>query len=139
MRSILVDAGPLISLFAIDDRSHTHYDQLVTEFSADGLRLITTWPCIVEASYLLGDLHRMELLRWIEAGGVIVYPFGPENLGSMVNYMETYTEPGKREMDLADASLYWLAIETGIHEIMTTDHRDFNRYQLPDGQQFVIL
>jgi hypothetical protein len=28
--------------------------------------------------------------------------------------MRQYTKAGKREMDLADASLHWLAIETGI-------------------------
>lgn len=53
--------------------------------------------------------------------------------------MKGYTEDGKREMDLADATLYWLATETGIREIMTTDLRDFSRYRLPDGQGFVIF
>ena len=139
MRSILVDAGPLIALFAVDDRTHSHYDALVATLSPAGLRLVTTWPCIVESSHLLDTRHRLELLRWAELGGVIVYPFGPEDLGPMIEAMGTYSEPRKREMDLADASLYWLATETGIREIMTTDHRDFTRYRLPDGKHFEIL
>ena len=53
--------------------------------------------------------------------------------------MERYTETGKREMDLADASLYWLAIETGVVEIMTVDVADFPRYRLPDGRAFILL
>jgi len=53
--------------------------------------------------------------------------------------MTRYTEPGKREMDLADASLYWLAVETGIREIMTVDVADFSRYRLPDGAGFTLL
>jgi hypothetical protein len=57
----------------------------------------------------------------------------------MVRWMQRYTEPGKREMDLADASLYWLAVETGITEIMTVDVADFSRYRLPDGRAFVLL
>jgi len=57
----------------------------------------------------------------------------------MVNWMEQYTEPGKREMDLADASLYWLANETGIVEIMTDDVAEFSRYRLPGGSAFVLL
>jgi len=35
--------------------------------------------------------------------------------------MRRYSERGKREMDLADASLYWLAAETGLTEILTVD------------------
>ena len=139
MRSILIDAGPLIALFAVDDKHHDHYDQLISEFSATGLRVVTTWPCIVEASYLLGIPQRFELLRWIELGGVVVYPFSSHHLGDMVAWMETYSADSKREMDFADATLYWIANETGIREIMTTDVRDFSRYRLPDGQSFAIL
>jgi 5-guanidino-2-oxopentanoate decarboxylase len=32
---------------------NAHFDAMVRELLAGGLRLITTWPCIVEASYLL--------------------------------------------------------------------------------------
>ncbi|MFD2376433.1 hypothetical protein ACFSTJ_01840 [Ottowia pentelensis] len=42
-------------------------------------------------------------------------------------------------MDLADASLVWLANETGVTAVMTVDHRDFSRYRLPDGRAFDIL
>lgn len=139
MRSIIIDAGPLIALFAVDDANYQHYDDLIATLSPQGLRLITTWPCIVEASYILDDTHRFELLHWIEIGGVIVYPFGPEDLGAMTSLMKKYTEPKKREMDFADASLYWLSTETGITEIMTTDHRDFSRYRLPENQFFHML
>ena len=139
MRSILIDAGPLIALFAVDDKHHDHYDRLISEISATGLRLVTTWPCIVEASYLLGIPQRFELLQWIELGGVVVYPFSPHHLGDMIARMETYSADGKREMDFADATLYWLASETGIREIMTTDVRDFSPHRLPDGRSFAIL
>ena len=52
--------------------------------------------------------------------------------------MKTGTEPGKRETDFADATLYWLAVETGITTKMTVDERDFNRYRLPDGKHFTV-
>lgn len=139
MRSILLDAGPLIALFSTSDKHHAHYDKLVSEFSASGLRLLTTWPCVVEASYLLGAPQRFELLAWIELGGVIVYPFRTEHLAEITQWMQTYTEVGKREMDFADATLYWLANETGFREIMTVDNRDFSRYVLPDGSRFSVL
>jgi predicted nucleic acid-binding protein len=138
VQSILVDAGPLIALFSVDDKHHQHYDDLVKELSPHGLRLLTTWPCVVEASYLLNPPNRYELLEWIELGGITVIPFSTDNLGSVVDSMKSYTESGKREMDFADATLYWLATDTGIKDIMTVDERDFSRYRLPDGDYFVI-
>jgi hypothetical protein len=45
-------------------------------------------------------------LQWIELGGVVVYPFSPHHLGDMAAWMKTYSADNKREMDLADATLY---------------------------------
>ena len=139
MRSCLIDSGPLIALFAVDDRQHSRFDVMVRELSAGGLRLLTTWPCIVEASYLLDIPQRFELLRWIKLGGVTVYPLEPGNLGDIIRWMRRYSQAGKREMDLADASLYWLAVETGVTEIMTVDVVDFSRYRLPRGKVFTLM
>jgi hypothetical protein len=139
VRSILVDSGPLIALFAVDDRHYARFDRLVSELSASGLRLLTTWPCVVEASYLLGAPQRFELLEWVRLGGVSVYPFDVQHLGDMIDWMRRYTERDKREMDLADASLCWLAWGTGLREIMTVDVGDFGRYRLPDGSAFRLL
>jgi hypothetical protein len=129
----------LIALFAVDDKHHRRFDELVAELAQDGLRLLTTWPCIVEASYLLGIPQRFEMLQWIELGGALVYPFEPHHLSDIVTWMRQYTEIGKREMDLADASLYWLAAETKVTDIMTVDVADFSRYRLPDGRSFTLL
>ncbi|MEO5335201.1 MAG: hypothetical protein H7839_24580 [Magnetococcus sp. YQC-5] len=139
MRSILLDAGAMIALFAVDDKHHRHFDQCVAEHSQTGLRLLTTWPCVVEASHLLATPQRFELLRWLEMGGALVYPFEAFHLGDMIKWMHQYTEPKKRPMDLADASLYWLAMETGVMQIMTVDVADFSRYRLPDGRAFELL
>jgi predicted nucleic acid-binding protein len=123
VRSCLIDSGPLIALFAVDDRHHTRFDTLVKEESVRGLRLLTTF----------------EMLKWIELGGAVVYPFEPAHLGDMVRWMRRYSEAGKREMDLADASLYWLAVESGVTDIMTVDVTDFSRFRLPRGKAFTLL
>jgi uncharacterized protein len=97
------------------------------------------WPCIVEASYLLEIPQRFEMLKWIELGGAVVYPFELAHLGDIVRWMRRYNERGKREMDFADASLYWLAAETGLTEILTVNVSDFSRYRLPRGKPFTLL
>jgi len=139
VQSVLIDSGPLIALFAVDDKHHRRFDALIGSLAKDGLRLLTTWPCIVEASYLLSVPQRYELLHWVELGGALVYPIETFHLADMVKWMRQYPKKTKREMDLADASLYWLAIATGVTMIMTTDIADFSRYRLPDGQAFTLL
>ena len=139
MQSVLLDSGPLIALFAVDDKHHRRIDALISVLSRDGLRLLTTWPCIVEASYLLAAPQRDEMLRWVELGGALVYPFESYHLGDMIKWMRQYSRRTKREMDLADASLYWLATETGVTSILTTDVADFSRYRLPDGRTFALV
>jgi predicted nucleic acid-binding protein len=139
VQSVLLDSRPLIALFAVDDKYHAHYDDLVTELAPDGLRMLTTWPCIVEAAYLLELPQRFEMLRWVELGGALVYPFEAHHLGDMLKWMRLYSKDRRREMDLADASLYWLAAETSVVDIMTVDVADFSRDRLPDGSAFQLL
>jgi hypothetical protein len=139
VRNILVDAGPLIALFAVDDSHHARYDGLVAKLAVDGLRLVTTWPCVTEASHILDAPLRFELLEWIEQGGAQVFPFDASHLAVMMPWMRRYSERYKRDMDLADASLLWLAHETGMREIMTLDAKDFLRYRLPCGAALELL
>lgn len=139
MRNVLIDAGPLIALFATDDAHHVRYDRLMTEASAGGIRLVTTWPCVVEASHILDAPLHYEMLEWVAGGGVQVFPFDAAHLKTMLPWMRRYSQTKKREMDFADASLIWLAHETGLREIMTTDTKDFSRYRLPDGAALKIL
>lgn len=138
MQVALLDAGPLIALFDPSEAAHDHYRSLVFDPVLD-LRLYTTWPCVVEASHLLGGRHRMAMLDWVGQGAVQIYPFDQADLQDMLPWMLRYTEQHKREMDLADASLYWLAQESGVRSVLTLDVADFSRYRLPDGQGFEIF
>jgi len=72
-------------------------------------------------------------------GAVQVFPFDAPDLLEMCVWMEQYTQQPRTEMDLADASLYWLACASGVTQVLTIDVRDFSRYRLPDGRAFEIL
>ena len=139
MSAALVDAGPLVAAFAANEREGERCRRLFKRASDEYWSLATTWPCIVEASYLLAVPQRYTMLRWVAAGGITVYPFSPDALDDMIGSMRHYTEPPRTEMDLADASLLWLAANTGVTQVMTLDVRDFSRYRLPDGRAFEIL
>lgn len=139
MLNVLFDAGPLIATFSPTDAHRAAVEDKLASLAKLGCRLLTTWPCIVEATHMLAAPRRFELLKWVEAGGVVVYPFDPGHLNDMVRWMQRYTESDKAEMDFADASLYWLAVDTGITRIMTIDRKDFERYRLPDGRGFELV
>jgi uncharacterized protein len=139
MASVLLDAGVMVALFGDHEPHSARYHALFRQAAQERWHISTTWPCVVEASHLLGPRHRHQLLRWIAAGAVTVFPFDQEQLADMVLLMERYTEAPRSEMDLADASLVWLAAETGVTAILSLDLRDFSRYRLPDGRSFEIL
>ena len=139
MSAVLVDAGPMVAAFGLHQPRTPHYRALFKRASEELWSLATTWPCVVEASHLLSPPQSFAMLRWVSAGGVSVFPFDQHALEAMVELMRRYTETPKTKMDLADASLVWLASDTGVTSIMTMDQRDFSRYRLPDGRAFEIL
>lgn len=129
----------MVALFGRDQPRKAHYMHLFEQAAAEHWSLTSTWPCIAEASHLLGLPQRYAFLRWVAADALFVFPFGQDTLESMVEVMRRYTESPRTEMDMADASLVCLASDTGVNRIMTLDVRDFSRYRLADGRAFEIL
>jgi uncharacterized protein len=127
MKSTLVDAGPLIAAFNGGD---AHHARVMTFLRGWNGQLITTWPALTEASHLLGFsvTAQLNLLRWIERGGLIVADLAANAVADMISYTEKYQD---RPMDLADASLVALAMQSGIKSIATIDS-DFEIYRLPN-------
>lgn len=139
MAAALVDTAALVAAFGVNQKYGVHYRDLLKRAATQGWSLSTTWPCVVEASHLLDVPQRYTMLRWVAAGGVVVYPAPQEAIEEMVHAMVRYTAVPRTEMDFADASLLWLAEDTGVLTIMTLDVRDFSRYRLADGRAFEIL
>lgn len=125
----------MVALFDANELANKHYTTLLSR----NWRLTTTWPCVVEVCHFLGANAVQRYLRWVSEGGVIVYPFDVSDLPELAEMMARYTSPPRTEMDLADASLVWLAQDTNTTSVMTMDVRDFSRYRLPDGRSFDIL
>lgn len=123
----LVDAGPLIALLNPRDQDHAGCVAFLQNFTGD---LITTWPVITEASHMLSPRvnAQIALLKWIERGALEVRHVDVEAVRRMIVYTEKYRD---RPMDLADASLVALAVETGITDIMSIDS-DFDIHRLPN-------
>ncbi len=139
MKRVLVDASVLVALFDDSDARHdANVEKLVRCHKAD-MGLITTWPCVTEASHLLSPQNHFGLLTWLSQGACEVAAFEVHDLSQMMDWMRTYSEPKKTLMDLADASLMWLAMHLQTRKVLTQDHRDFFRYRLPDGNSFEVI
>jgi hypothetical protein len=139
LQTALVDAGAMIALFDLADQFYERYTGIFRELLSRRVQLVTSWPCVTEASYSLAPKNHLALLEWLQSGAVVVENFSAVDLQPMVGWMAQYSETGKTLMDFADASLYWLAIELKTNLVLTVDRRDFSRYRLPDGQAFEIL
>lgn len=123
----LIDAGPLIALFNPRDADHGLCRQFFEGFRG---HLVTTWPVLTECAYMLSNTANAQrsLLQWVESGGLDVRHLNVDNVRSMLSYTQKYHD---LPMDLADASLVALSIETGITDIVSIDS-DFDIYRLPN-------
>jgi predicted nucleic acid-binding protein len=97
--------------------------------------LVTTWPCVAEAMYLLyragGHPAQEELWQLLEAGDVVIHASGASERERMRTLMARYLDT---PMDLADASLVAAAEVLGLRRIFTLDS-DFYAYRIGAGRR----
>jgi len=123
---IVVDAGPLVALVDADDQFHQKCVATLKEVREP---LVTVWPPVTEAMYLLSDLPRAQEALWeMLARGVLQFlPLDITDVPRMRELMRKYAD---LPMDLADAAVVRVAEREGIREIFTVDRKDFNAYRL---------
>jgi predicted nucleic acid-binding protein len=128
VRSILVDAGSLIAMLDRSDKHHRKINSFVRRFNG---RLLTTWPVLTEVCHFLPPRTQINFLKWVGEGGLQVVELPEPALAFISAWMEKYLD---LPMDLADASLLWIAEQTGILQILTIDLKDFAAYRLAGGK-----
>ena len=145
LAQILIDAGPLIAL--IDVRDKQNHPGCLAAFQALSTAPLTTWPCVAEASYLLGQINgwlaQAMLLGLLKSGSIVIHNTRHDTrhdtreteLERIHQLMEQYQNV---PMDLADASLVSLAELFGIRQIITLD-KDFFIYRINDKDSFDVI
>ena len=128
-RVVLLDTGPLVAWLDRGDRDHARSRKFFERF--DG-RLLTGWAVLTEVCHLVPARLAPALLRWVHAGAVELADPPQSALEPIAAMMEKY---GDLPMDLADASLLWIAQSRGVREIATLDDTDFGIYRLPQGRR----
>lgn len=133
----LTDTGPLIAL--IDAGQGVAHHRCVAARPALSAPLVTTWPCLTEAMYLLGNLRgwsgQLALWRFLEQDALRVHTATEGEWQRMRALMEQYRDT---PMDLADASLVVAAETLNLRRIFTLDS-DFYVYRLPGSHAFEVI
>lgn len=133
----LTDTGPLVALLDDDDDLHTPCVAASQRLPMEPM--LTTWPCFIEAMYLLGEVggHRYQSRLWAlrSSGDLLLHDLTPTETDRMQVLMEKYKDT---PMDLADASLVVAAESRALTCIFTVDS-DFYVYRLSDGAALEVV
>jgi len=135
VRAVLVDAGPLVALL---DRSDDRHEEIVEALKKIHDPLVSVWPALVEAMYLLSFSWRAQKALWelIETGTIQLLQLDEADIAPMKSLMEKYRD---LPMDMADAALVRIAEREGIRRVLTLDQRDFSVYRLARKGSFTLL
>ncbi len=124
MLKTIIDSGPLIALFDKSDKYHMQVLDFLKSYRGE---LITSWAVITEVSHML-DFNlsvQIDFLKWIELGGIVVYDISQDDIKDIRVMMEKYLDI---PMDLADATLMYIASKENIKDIASIDS-DFDIYR----------
>lgn len=135
MSAILVDTGPLVALL---DRSDPFHATCSTAFKALPDDLITVWPVLTEAAYLLRFSWETQaaLFELMETGVLSILPLDNKDLGRMRELMEKYRD---LPMDLADSALVCVAEREKIRRVFTLDRKGFTVYHPSRLGHFLMI
>jgi uncharacterized protein len=93
--------------------------------------LLSTWPVLSEVCHLLPEHMVANFVRWVGRGGITVIDVLASAIAALADRMDKYAD---LSMNLADASLIWLAESLGVMDILTIDRRDFGIYRTLRGK-----
>jgi predicted nucleic acid-binding protein len=132
---VLVDTGPLVSILSKKDK---HHERCVAETKLLPAPLLTCWPVMTEAAWLLrqDSLAIQGLFRLFETGMCQLLDLDGPAIPWIAAFLQRYESI---EAQLADAALMYLAEREGIRKIFTLDRRDFTVYRIKKGRRCEIV
>lgn len=124
-----------MALIHADDRHHTSCREALERIREP---LVTVWPVITEAMYLLDFSAGAQdaLWRLLERDAVKILSLDAGDVPRMRELMRKYRD---LPMDLADAALVRAAERERISRVFTIDRRDFEVYRPRGIRRFTIL
>jgi uncharacterized protein len=131
----LIDTGAILALLDRTDRWHT---MCVDTISQLRLPLLTSEAVLTELFHLVGgSRHEMEAAwKFLRSGAVIMAVIDDSELSELHALMLRYWD---HRMDVADATLVYLAKRHGLSTVFTVDRSDFETYRIEGRRRFRVL
>ena len=133
----MCDTGPLVAIVDADDVHHSRCVEALASIPAG--EMMTTWPCLTEAMYLLrreaGTRAQEALWQYVADGLVKLYDSASGEWRRMRSLMYQYRDA---PMDLADASLVAAAERLGTRRVFTVDQH-FRAYRILGKSSFEVI
>jgi hypothetical protein len=131
----LVDTGPLVAIASVRDQ---HHQLCVEQLRLLQPPLLTCWPVITEAAWLLRhDTSAVErLLGSFDVGLLRLLVLDEKAIRWLAAFLMRYRKMGAQ---IADGALVYLAEREGIDTVFTLDRRDFLVYRLSNGRSLQVL
>jgi predicted nucleic acid-binding protein len=122
----ILDTGPWVALI---DRSETSHDICVQWLKQYSGSLYSTEAVLTEVLYLLSFSIKAQeaAISFVINSVVDLVPSSVEGLKKAMELMKKYSD---LPMDYADATIVYLAMETGINNVITLDKKDFSIYRI---------
>lgn len=132
---ILVDTGPIVAILSESDE---HHRECVEQLQHIRGPLLTCWPVITEAAWLLRAYPQVvgRFLSSFNGRPFELIPLDEADLSGIGAILARYKDLG---IQLADASLLHLAIREGIDTVFTLDRRDFTVLRLARGKKLSLI
>ena len=132
---MLVDTGPIVAILLESDE---HHEACVEQLHHIRGPLLTCWPVITEAAWLLRayPLALRMLLSSFHGRPFELLPLDEADLSGIAAILAKYR--GLR-IQLADACLVYLANREGIETMFTLDRRDFGVLRMARGKKFRVI
>jgi hypothetical protein len=132
---VLVDTGPIVAILLESDE---HHEACVEQLHHIKGPLLTCWPVITEAAWLLRAYPQAirKLLSSFHGRPFELVSLGETDLPGIAAMLAKYAGLG---IQLADASLVHLANREGIEKMFTLDRRDFGILRLAHGKKLHLI
>ena len=132
---VLVDTGPIVAILLESDE---HHEACVEELHRIRGPLLTCWPVITEAAWLLRAYPSAirKLLSSFHGRPFQLLPLGETDLPGIAAILAKYEA---LRIQIADASLLHLANREGIETMFTLDRRDFGVLRLAHGKKLRLI
>ena len=130
-----MDTGPIVAILLGSDGQHASCVEQLRHIRGP---LLTCWPVITEAAWLLRSypLAITKLLSSFSGRTFEILTLSEPDLSGIAAVLTKYES---LRIQLADASLLHLAYREGIETIFTLDRRDFGVMRLAHGKKLRLL